>query len=112
MERIDRRRSLRSAVDAAFKKHESGSDRARTADEFYTAAYNLISSSEAREAFALQQEPENIKDTYGRNRFGQSCLLARRLVEAGVRFTTVTRGGWDMHDNIFPSLRNNLGEFD
>jgi len=112
MERLDRRRSLRQTVDAAFKKHESGSDRVRTADEFYTAAYNLISSSEAREAFDLRQEPEKIRDAYLRDEFGQSCLLARRLVEAGVQFVTVTAGGWDSHTNIFPSLSGMLGGFD
>jgi len=112
MERIDRRRSLRQVVDATFKKYEAGSDRARTVDEFYTAAYNLISSSEARAAFDLNQEPGKVRDAYQRDGFGQSCLLARRLVEAGVRFVTVSIGGWDNHNNIFSSLRGRLGSFD
>ncbi len=112
MERLDRRRSLRQVVDAAFEKHESGSERVRSVDEFYTAAYNLISSSEAREAFDLRQEPEKVRDAYLRDDFGQSCLLARRLVEAGVGFVTVSNGGWDSHTNIFPSLAGKLGGFD
>ena len=81
-------------------------------DEFYDAAYNLISSSEAREAFDLKREPDNLRDAYRRDDFGQSCLLARRLVEAGVGFVTVSNGGWDMHSNIYPALAGKLGGFD
>lgn len=112
MERVDRRRSLRQAVDTAFKKFESGSEGAQAVDEFYTAAYDLISSSEARAAFDLNQEPDQVRDAYRRDGFGQSCLLARRLVESGVRFVTVSHGGWDNHNNIFSSLRGRLGGFD
>ena len=112
MERVDRRRALRQAVDAAFKKYEKGSDRARTADEFYTAAYSLLSSFDARAAFDLQQERGKVRDAYRRDGFGQSCLLARQLVEAGVRFITVSIGGWDNHSNIFSSLYGRLNSFD
>ena len=54
-------------------------------DEYYDQALNLIVSGRAREAFALNREPDELRDRYGRNTFGQSCLLARRLVEAGTR---------------------------
>lgn len=107
-ERVDRRRTLRSAVDSAFKKFEDSGDRVKTVDDFYQAAYNLLSSSEARAAFDLTQETNQVRDAYGRNSFGQSCLLARRLVEAGVRFVTVTSGGWDTHNNNFQALQYNL----
>ena len=110
--RVDRRRKLREAVDESFKAYEAGSDRARTADEFYAAAYNLISSSEARAAFDLSQESHEVREAYRYDGFGQSCLLARRLVEAGVRFVTVTNGGWDNHNNIFSALQGKLGSFD
>jgi hypothetical protein len=110
--RVEQRRKLREVVDETFKKYEAGSDRAQTADEFYTAAYNLISSSEARAAFDLSQEPDKVREAYRYDSFGQSCLLARRLVEAGVRFVTVTNGGWDNHNNIFSALRGLLGGFD
>src|SRR5207249_10644754 len=53
---------------------------------------------------ALDQEPERLRRAYGRTTFGQSTLLARRLVERGVRFVTVTKGGWDHHANIFTQL--------
>ncbi|HIA65437.1 TPA: DUF1501 domain-containing protein [Candidatus Poribacteria bacterium] len=110
--RFDRRKTLRESVDATFKKYESGSSRAVAADEFYTAAYNLISSADARAAFDLSKENGKLRDAYRRDRFGQSCLLARRLVEAGVRFTTVDLGGWDNHSNIFSSLSGRLSSFD
>jgi hypothetical protein len=100
----ERRKELRETVDAAFRQHEKGSDTARAVDSFYNRAYTLLSSTEARAAFDLSKEKPELRDSYGRNNFGQSLLLARRLTEAGVRFSTVTLGGWDNHSNIFNSL--------
>ncbi|HLK55193.1 MAG TPA: DUF1501 domain-containing protein [Chthonomonadaceae bacterium] len=111
-EKMERRRELREAVDAAFKQHEKGSDTARSVDSFYNRAYTLLSSTEARKAFSLKEEKDETKNAYGRNNFGQSLLLSRRLIEAGVRFTTVTLGGWDNHSNIFNSLSGHLNMFD
>ena len=111
-EKLERRKELRESVDAAFKQHEKGSDTARAVDSFYNRAYTLLSSTEARKAFSLKEEKEELKNAYGRNNFGQSLLLSRRLVEAGVRFTTVTLGGWDNHSNIFNSLNGHLNMFD
>ncbi len=111
-QRVERRRSLRQAVDAAFKKYEVGNPAAEAVDSFYTSAYNLMSSSDARAAFALENETNKLRDAYQRNTFGQSCLLARRLVEAGVNFVTVSNGGWDNHNNIFSSLPGKLNAFD
>lgn len=108
VEKLDRRRALRDAVDSAFKKHEQGSDRARAVDSFYQRAYSLLSSTEARNAFDLTKEKPEMRDAYGRNTFGQSLLLSRRLVEAGVRFSTVTLGGWDNHTNIFKALGDGM----
>src|SRR5262249_22880039 len=59
-------------------------------DQHYQAALNLITAPETKRAFALNTEDPRLRDRYGRNRFGQSCLLARRLIEAGVRFVTVS----------------------
>ncbi len=103
-EKLDRRKSLRETVDNAFRKQEKGSDTARAVDAFYNRAYTLLSSNEARAAFDLSKEKEELRSAYGRNTFGQSLLLSRRLVEAGVRFTTVTLGGWDNHSNIFNAM--------
>jgi hypothetical protein len=103
-ERFDRRRALRDVVDDAFKQQEKASDRARSVDAFYHRAYTLLSSTEARAAFDLSKEKGELRDRYGRHTFGQSLLLSRRLVEAGVRFVTVTMGGWDNHVDIFNSM--------
>ena len=111
-ERVERRRSLRQAVDAAFKKYEVGNPAAEAVDSFYTSAYDLMSSTDARAAFDLGNESDKTRDAYQRNTFGQSCLLARRLVEAGVNFVTVSNGGWDNHNNIFSSLPGKLNAFD
>src|SRR5579884_95851 len=108
VERLDRRRALRAAVDSAFRQHEKGSDTARAVDSFYNRAYTLLSSAEAREAFDLSKEKDSLRDAYGRDNFGQGLLLSRRLIEAGVRFVTATVGGWDNHFNIFPSLAGGL----
>jgi len=77
-------------------------------DTHYRAALNLIAAPETRRAFDLNQEASRLRENYGGNRFGQSLLLARRLVEAGVRFVTVTNGGWDTHLDNFSALKDRL----
>jgi uncharacterized protein (DUF1501 family) len=81
-------------------------------DSFYQKAYDLISSPKAKEAFALDKEPQVMKEAYGLNQAGQRLLMARRLVEAGVRFVSVTYGGWDMHTNISGGIEKQLPPFD
>jgi uncharacterized protein (DUF1501 family) len=73
-------------------------------DTYQEQAYGLI-LGESRQAFDLSQEKDELRDRYGRNQFGQSCLLARRLVERGVPFITINMGGWDTHRDNFGSLR-------
>ncbi|RYD59842.1 MAG: DUF1501 domain-containing protein, partial [Verrucomicrobiaceae bacterium] len=97
--RFNRRRSLLETVDAHFRSLEK-SDAIDAMDAFYQHAYKLISSESAREAFNLKAETDSIKEEYGRNDAGQRMLLARRLIEAGTRFVSLTVGGWDHHDNI------------
>ncbi|MBC7528184.1 MAG: DUF1501 domain-containing protein, partial [Chthonomonadaceae bacterium] len=58
--------------------------------------------------FEINKEDPKLRDDYGRRGFGQSCLMARRLVESGVRFVTITMGGWDTHENNFNSLKNGV----
>ena len=106
-----RRESLLKAVDGLAKKVE-GNDQIATYDEFHARAREMVLSSEARNAFAIDRESEKLRDRYGRNTAGQSMLLARRLVDAGVRFVTVNYGGWDHHAKIFESLDKKLPEFD
>ncbi len=96
--RADRRRNLRAMVDDAVKGFESSPD-ARLLDSTFEQAYTLISSTRAREAFDLSRESDVVKDRYGRNRFGMSCLLARRLIEADVRFVTV-----NMFETVFNEI--------
>ena len=96
--RADERRSLRGAVDGAVRSFEASPD-ARLLNSSFDQAYTLISSSNARAAFDLSKEPDALKEKYGRNRFGMSCLLARRLIEAGVRFVTV-----NMFETVFNEI--------
>jgi len=81
-------------------------------DTFYDRAYSLISSQAAREAFNIGAEPDAIRDEYGRNEAGQRMLMARRLVAAGVRFVSLTYGGWDMHVGIAGGMRASMPAFD
>ncbi|MDB6140562.1 MAG: hypothetical protein JWO94_3634 [Verrucomicrobiaceae bacterium] len=109
--RFDRRRSLLGAVDEHFRSIEK-SDALNAMDSFYQAAYGLISSQKAREAFNLNAEPDKLRDEYGRNTAGQRFLLARRLVEAGVRMVSVSYGGWDHHSNIKSAFEGQAPNFD
>ncbi|MCP5537393.1 MAG: DUF1501 domain-containing protein [Akkermansiaceae bacterium] len=110
-DRFYRRKSLLETVDEHFKSLED-SDALDSMDAFYKHAYSLISSQEAREAFDLSKEPDKLKDVYGRTPAGQRMLLARRLAESGVRFISLTAGGWDHHDNIKGGIQSNLPPVD
>ena len=110
-ERFDRRRNILSTVDEHFRTLEK-SDSLDAMDSFYQAAYSLVSSESAREAFNLAAEPAPMRDKYGRNEAGQRMLMARRLVEAGVRFVSMTYGGWDMHAKIQEGITRSLPPFD
>jgi len=109
-ERFNRRRALLDIVDGHFRRLESA-DTLDAMDAFYKDAYQLISSKEARAAFDIRKESAKTRNAYGQNTAGQRMLMARRLVEAGVRFVSLTYGGWDHHDNIrdgFKGLAQNL----
>ena len=109
--RLERRGNLRQAVDQLAKKLDN-SEQVKTFGEFQQRASELVLSPKARSAFAIGSENDKLRDRYGRTTFGQSCLLARRLVENGVRFTTVNYGGWDHHAKIFEGCDKKLPEFD
>lgn len=101
--RLDRRRRLRDIVDSTVKDFES-SENAQLLDSNFQSAFRLITSTQARQAFDLTQEPAEVRERYGMNRFGQCCLLARRLIDAGVRFVTINTFltvfneiTWDIH---------------
>ncbi|MBM3839418.1 MAG: DUF1501 domain-containing protein [Verrucomicrobia bacterium] len=101
--RLQRRRELRSIVEDTVKRFET-SENAKLMDSNFEAAYRLMTSDKARAAFDLSKEPPKVRERYGMTRFGQCCLLARRLIEAGVRFVTVNTFitvfdeiTWDIH---------------
>lgn len=101
--RLDRRKRLRQIVDETVRNFEQ-SENARLLDSSFQSAYRLVTSKQARAAFDLSKEPQKVRDRYGMNRFGQSCLLARRLIEGGVRFVTINTFltvfneiTWDIH---------------
>ena len=109
--RMSNRQSLLASLDAAPLSREPGT---QAMAEFQEQAFDLITSGRGQNAFNLNREPPRIRDRYGRNMFGQSCLLARRLIEAGCRIVTVfdcTTAGhhvWDTHRGNFTGLRQTL----
>ncbi|MEX0936757.1 MAG: DUF1501 domain-containing protein [Pirellulales bacterium] len=101
--RLDRRRRMREIVDSTVQNFEA-SDSAQLLDSNFHAAFRLMTSTQARAAFDLESEPPEVRERYGMNRFGQCCLLARRLIESGVRFVTINTFltvfdeiTWDIH---------------
>ncbi len=110
--RFDRRKDLLATVDDHFRSMEK-SDALDAMDTFYQRAYGMISSKEAREAFNLAAESQQTKEMYGtKSNAGMRMLMARRLVEGGVRFVSMTYGGWDHHAQIVNGIRNQLPAFD
>ncbi len=104
-DRTRRRRSMLEAVDTWQKQMEKPSGVLAERGRFYQQAYDLITSAAAKKAFNLSEESDRIRDRYGRHRFGQSALLARRLIEAGVRFVSVETHWWDTHQDNFKDLK-------
>jgi hypothetical protein len=105
---FERRQKLLGKLDNTFKGFEANSKVVDGLDQFAQQAYDMISSSKAREAFDTSKEKPEIAERFGAGKFGTSCLLAARLVEAGVRFVTVTYSGWDTHSNNFKACKDNL----
>lgn len=105
--RVDHRRSLLALVDERFRRLDT-TGISETMDSYYQTAFDLMRSERAKKAFNIAEEPEKLRDQYGHTSLGQGALLARRLVEAGVRFVTVSRGfnTWDHHNDIFRNLGN------
>jgi hypothetical protein len=108
---LQRRRRFLDIVDNHFKNIEK-SDSVQAMDSFYQNAFNLISSSEARDAFDLNKETTKTKENYGNNSAGMRFLMARRLVEAGVRMVTVNYGSWDHHSNLNSAMLSQAPNFD
>lgn len=112
-ERFNQRRDLRELVDRLPRiTDEAAGDPVNALDEYYRQGYNLVTSPAAQKALDIAQEPDAVREAYGRNSFGQRALMARRLVEAGVPFITLYDGGWDHHSNIFGAIAGRLPEWD
>lgn len=110
-QRFMRRRDALASVNEYFASKQNA-DGVLAMDSFYERAYGLISSDQAREAFDIEKEENAMRDRYGRNQAGQRLLLARRLVEAGARFVTMTYGGWDMHAQITDNFNRQMPALD
>ncbi len=105
VERLERRKAALTAIDRLHRDAERKSEVLRALDGYYENAFSMITSPETQRAFDLSAEDEKLRERYGRSTFGQSCVLARRLIEAGMRFVTVTCGGWDTHSDNFKRLK-------
>jgi hypothetical protein len=105
--RLDGRRGLLQSFDTA-RRDADASGLMDGLDRFGQEAFNMVTSPAASTAFDLKKEPPRLRDRYGRHPWGQSALLARRLVEAGVRFVTLEFGGWDLHAEIEKGVRNSV----
>ena len=110
--RLAARKDMRGAVEDHFRSLETKSDALGAMDEFYNQAYTLISSPQARAAFELNKEPNAMMERYGKTEPGMRLLLARRLVEAGVRFVSVAYDGWDHHAGIADNMKKKLPPLD
>ena len=108
VDRLSRRRGLLSELDVIRRDIDTRGDLVGL-DKFYGDALDMITNNIALKAFDIHREDPRLRDQYGRNDLGQSCLLARRLVEAGVTYVTIQAGGgWDTHGDNFAQLKNNL----
>jgi hypothetical protein len=112
LDRLRRRRAMVKALDG-FASDVAATPLTASRDQFSEQAYDLLTSAAAQEAFRIDDEPDALRQSYGRTPLGQSCLLARRLIEAGVSFVTLNdRGmgqlGWDTHQQNFPRIKDNL----
>lgn len=107
--RLDDRKKLLAAIDRFHKSAEAAINPAANAvGTFRERAFDLMTSPAAKKAFDIHSEDEKLRDAYGRNTLGQSCLMARRLVEAGVRAVTIDHSNWDTHDANFTTLKRQL----
>src|SRR5262249_9057103 len=108
LQHLEDRNRLRDVFDKHFREFDRSADLINGLDAFHQQALDILRSNKTKNAFDLSQEPQSLRDRYGRNPFGQGALTARRLVEAGVRFVTISLGGWDTHAQNFEALSKRL----
>ncbi len=105
---VERRHDLLKDLDVAFRGFESRDQLIEGLDEFSRQAYDIITSPRSRKAFDISQEASSFAQPYGESPFGASCLLATRLIESGVKFVTMSYGGWDTHQDNFTRLKDRV----
>jgi hypothetical protein len=108
LEELENRDKLLQGFDKKFDELDKASDLADGLDTFHKQALEILRSDKTKKAFDLGKEAQALRDRYGSNPFGQGCLAARKLVQAGVRFVTISLGGWDTHSQNFQSLKTRL----
>ena len=108
LQSLEARRRLLARVDTAFDGAGVQNSELTGMNRSYEQAFEILQSSSVRTAFQIDAESDGTREQYGRHTFGQSCLLARRLVEAGTRCVSIYSGGWDTHQDNFTDLKNTL----
>lgn len=108
LDALEKRRQLLSKVDTAFAGVDVSNAELTGMNRSYEQAFEILQSTAVRKAFEINAESAELREKYGRHSFGQSCLLARRLVEAGTRCVSIYTGGWDTHQDNFTDLKNTL----
>jgi uncharacterized protein (DUF1501 family) len=108
LEELENRDKLLKGFDESFRAADKAADLAEGLDAFHKKALEILRSDKTKKAFDLAQETKDTRDRYGPTAFGQGALAARRLVEAGVRFVTISLGGWDTHGQNFTNLKTKL----
>lgn len=108
VEQLNARRRQLERVDTRFRDLDIGNQEVDGMDKSYQKAFDILQSEAVRKAFDIGSENAAVREHYGRHTFGQSCLLARRLVEAGTRCVSLYFGGWDTHENNFRELKSTL----
>jgi hypothetical protein len=108
LDELENRDKLLQAFDQTFKQADKSADLVDGLDAFHKQALEILRSDKTKKAFDLAQESQALRERYGPTPFGQGALAARRLVEAGVRFVTISLGGWDTHGQNFATLSKRL----
>ncbi len=108
LEELEDRDKLLKGFDESFRAADKSADLADGLDAFHRKALEILRSDKTKKAFDLAQESKETRERYGATAFGQGTLAARRLVEAGVRFVTISLGGWDTHGQNFKNLQTKL----
>src|SRR5262245_7211056 len=113
LEQLDKRDKLLQKLDGGLRTQDASADLVEGLDSFHKQALDVLRCDRTKKAFIVTEEKQELRDAYGANPFGQRALAARRLVDAGVRFVTISMGGWDTHNQNFQALKTrNLPQLD